>query len=92
MIIFTRMEKKSKHEQALRKVKSSIDKIRKDKEISSWFNAFSNNILPPVFFLFIAIVTLYYIPQVGNSLLRVNLSIISLAATTLSLYILILMF
>jgi hypothetical protein len=73
---------------AIRKLKQ----LRKSKEISSWFNAFSNNILPPVFFLFVATVALHFIPKVSNMFLRTNLGIISLASAGLSLYIITLMF
>jgi len=69
-----------------------LKQFKKSKELSSWLTAFSNNILPPVFFLFIAIVALYYIPRTSTTLLRINLSIISLATASLSLYIITLMF
>jgi|TARA_Y100000310_G_scaffold340099_2_gene434769 hypothetical protein len=72
-------------------MRKTVDKFRKSKEISSWLNAFSNNILPPALFLFIATVALHYIPLVSNTLLRVNLSVISIVSAALSLYIITLM-
>ncbi|MFH1450875.1 MAG: hypothetical protein ABIF92_02750 [archaeon] len=73
-------------------VKTQVKRIKSSKEISSWFNAFSNNILPPALFFFISTVALHYIPRATSMLLRINLGLISLASAALSLYIITLMF
>jgi|ETN01SMinimDraft_4_1059930.scaffolds.fasta_scaffold73893_2 hypothetical protein len=75
----------------LKKVKKKADKIRKSKQVSSWVDAFSNNILPPVIFLFIATVALHYLTLVNSTLLKVNLGVISFVSAALSLYIITLM-
>lgn len=72
-------------------VLSQVRKLKKSKEISSWFNAFSNNMLPPILFLSIATIALYFIPQVNSLALRANLALIAAASTALSLYIITLM-
>jgi len=75
-----------------KEVGQKVKKLQQNKELASWFTAFSNNILPPVFFLFIATATLHYLPRATSTLLRINLGIISLVSAALSLYIITLMF
>lgn len=72
-------------------VRSGLKRIKSSKDVSSWANAFSNNLLPPVILLFISIVTLHFAPLASTALLRANLGAVSLASAALSLYIITLM-
>lgn len=55
-------------------------------KLPKWFTTISNKVLPPLFFLFLAILTLHYISIVGSTPLKINLGIISITSTTISLY------
>ncbi len=59
-------------------------------KLPSWFVHFSNKILPPLFFFIIAVVSLYYLNSVSNPNLKINLGIVSVVASSLSVYLTIL--
>jgi len=76
------------------KTRSSSPSKKKNgakKPYSKWFSLFSNKIFPSAFFLLLAILTFYFIPQADSNLLKINLGVISITASTLSIYIAVLM-
>jgi len=66
-------------------IKLQSHKIHAPK-LPSWFIGFSNKILPPLFFFVIAVISLYYVGNVENNNLRINLGVVSVAASSLSVY------
>lgn len=72
-----------------------ISKRNKESPFTSslpeWFIHFSNKILPPLFLLLIAVISLHYLPQVSSTALRINLGIISITASALGVYLVMLM-
>ncbi len=70
-------------------IKTKSGKIHAPK-LPKWSLTLSNKILPPLFFFLLAIITLHYINIVDSNLLRVNLGVVSVAASALSVYLTIL--
>ena len=59
-------------------------------KIPGWLSTASNKVLPPLFFLTIAIFAFHYAKQVDSTALKINLGFTTLASSTISLYLLIL--
>ncbi|HIJ98929.1 TPA: hypothetical protein H1005_03210 [archaeon] len=55
-----------------------------------WFLTISNKVLPPLFFFILAIISLHYLNLVDSNTLRVNLGVVSVTASALSVYLTIL--
>ncbi len=51
-----------------------------------WSLTLSNRVLPPLFFFILAIVSLHYLNIVDSNMLRINLGVVSVAASALSVY------
>lgn len=70
-------------------IKLQSHKIHAPK-LPAWFINFSNKTLPPLFFFVLAVISLYYLDNVDSNSLRINLGIVSVAASSLSVYLTIL--
>lgn len=66
--------------------KKSNIKLRR-KTPPKWLVFFSNKILPPIFFLFIALISLYFISEAEPLPLKINLGAVSVTSSGLSMYI-----
>ena len=70
-------------------IKEKSHKIHTPK-LPQWLITFSNKLLPPLFFFLLAVVALHYLNRVDGTGLRINLGVVSVAASTLSVYLTIL--
>jgi hypothetical protein len=57
----------------------------------AWLATFSNKILPPVFFMFLAVLALHFLPVATTTPLKVNLGVVSVVSSSLSIYLALLM-
>lgn len=57
----------------------------------AWLATLSNKILPPVFFMFLAVLALHFLPGAHTTYLKLNLGMVSVVASSLSIYLALLM-
>jgi hypothetical protein len=91
MVSAKRLKKPGKKGQAPRRLLRKNARGRGVSNCPNWLSTFSNKILPPMFFLFIAVLSLYYMPAASKTSLKLNLGVVSVAASSLSMYLAILM-
>jgi len=58
----------------------------RERRVPKWLSAVSNRFLPPLFFLCIAVFAFYYMPKLDSTTLKINLGIVTIAASSLSFY------
>ena len=63
-----------------------VKKTRAKREFPPWLAAFSNKALPPLFFLLLALIALQLIPAAFKTSLRILLGVVTVVASSLSLY------
>ena len=66
-------------------------KRRPKQEFPPWLATFSNKVLPPLFFLLLAIIAVQFIPAAVKTSLRVLLGVVTVVASSLSLYLAVLL-
>ena|GEM_PF-2299187 len=63
----------------------------KETKCPAWLATFSNKIMPPVFFMFLAVLALHFLPAAHTTPLKLNLGVVSVVASSLSIYLALLM-
>ncbi|MFH1424304.1 MAG: hypothetical protein ABIG20_01345 [archaeon] len=57
-----------------------------NKGVPQWLATFSNKVLPPLFFLILAVVAVQFMPSAFKGSLRALLGVVAVVASSLSLY------
>lgn len=85
----TKKVKKKISKETTRKNASNNNKKEKteNNNLPSWLVFFSNKVMPPLFFMFMALFSLYFIAVAEPIPLKLNLGVIAIVSSALSIYI-----
>ncbi|MFO7872164.1 MAG: hypothetical protein R6U26_00805 [Candidatus Undinarchaeales archaeon] len=75
-----------KRKKSTKKQKKSRKAVE-DNKLPRWLIFFSNKIMPPLFFMFIALFSLYFISKAEPIPLKLNLGAIAIISSSFSIYI-----
>ena len=80
------MKSKRTKAERIKAARKLSHRVRKG-NLPTWLTTFSNRILPPLFFVLLAAISLHYLPAVTKTSLRINLGIVTVTSSTLAIYI-----